>query len=337
MNFQMADFRWQTGAAKRAGAVSGRNRQFAIASSRGFTLVEILIVVGLLSVIILGLLAMFGQTQRAFRLGMTQTDVLESGRMATDLMVRELEQMTPSLPGVNRTSAHYLNFYAFQPDYAPLVQPLPGSRFPRTNLLYDVFFITRRNQEWVGIGYAVRTHNPANAGNPSVPDLSWPVVQGDTPTLGAGTLYRFETNAPDLSGRTPAQMYTEFYQAMQKKSRVSEIMGGVVQFSVRAFNTNGYWIVSDLDVSRSGTQTNTVILPSTVAPGEVGQYAFYDNAVPASVELELGILEDRAWERYQSLYPDTAAQYRYLVNQAGRVHLFRQRIPIRSVDPQAYR
>ena len=62
----------------------------------GFSLVEILVVVGLLSIIILGLVAMFSQTQRAFRLGLTQVDVLESGRAVTDMMTRELSQMTPS-------------------------------------------------------------------------------------------------------------------------------------------------------------------------------------------------------------------------------------------------
>jgi hypothetical protein len=65
-------------------------------------------------------------------------------------------------------------------------------------------------------------------------------------------------------------------------------------------------------------------------------YEFWSNAVPAFVELEIGILEDRAWERFKSL-SDAASQYRYISNQAGRVHLFRQRISIRNVDPLAYR
>ena len=54
-----------------------------------------MVVTALLSVIVLGLMAMFTQTQRAFRTGMAQTDVLESGRMAADLLTRELEQITP--------------------------------------------------------------------------------------------------------------------------------------------------------------------------------------------------------------------------------------------------
>jgi hypothetical protein len=304
-----------------------------------FSLVEILIVVGLLSVIILGLVAMFGQTQRAFRTGMTQTDVLEGGRMATDLIAREMEQMTPAYlspagPLPNNTTAIQPNFYVWLPGYTPLVQPLPGSSLPRVNLMEDLFFLYRRNQEWIGVGYFVRSSDPATR------FLKPPLVQAGSPppaTVGVGTLYHFETNAPALSGRTPADLFNAFLVAAQgSETNAQRIMDGVIHFRVRAHNTNGFWIVSDRDVSASGTQTNTDIRASTVAPGEVGLYAFYSNAVPAAVELELGILEDRAWERFKSL-PDAASQYRYITDQAGRVHLFRLRVPIRNVDPLAYR
>ncbi|HPC60329.1 MAG TPA: prepilin-type N-terminal cleavage/methylation domain-containing protein, partial [Verrucomicrobiota bacterium] len=53
-----------------------------------FSLVEILVTVALLSFIVLGLLAMFHQTQRAFRSSITQTDVLEAGRALTEIIGR---------------------------------------------------------------------------------------------------------------------------------------------------------------------------------------------------------------------------------------------------------
>ena len=314
-------------------------RGAAIGNRRAFSLVEILVVVSLLSVIILGLVAMFGQTQRAFRMGMTQTDVLEGGRMVTDLIRRELEQVAPSYlprsgwaPGFPVYSQP--NFMVWLPDATtpvqPLVQPLPGSSAPRTNLLGDLFFLTRYNQEWIGIGYFVRTNYP---------QANWqgrPVVGEPARTLGPGTLYRFETNAPVLSGRTPAQMYLEFTAAVANPYRASKIMDGVIHFRVCTFNTNSYWIVSNGDVSASGTQDNTDILVSASDPSKAGVFSFYSNAVPASVELELGILEDRAWERFKAL-PDPGGQLRYLADRAGRVHLFRLRVPIRNVDPLAYR
>ena len=293
-----------------------------------FSLIEILVVVGLLSVIILGLLAMFTQTQRAFRTGMTQTDVLEGGRFVADMIARELRQVTPSYQPRPAT-----NFYAWLPNYTALLQPLAGSTSARTNMTEDLIFLTRRNQDWIGIGYFVRDGEPGA--------LSFP-------TLGMGTLYRVESTALPLSGRSPADLCRNIHDAVYENKtnlpvNISKIMGGVLHFKVRAFDTNGFWIVQDQDVSASRQQKNTDIKMSTsVAPGEVGQYAFFSNAVPATVELEVGILEDRAWQHYKALPWMSAAKqedepkYRYVTNLAGRVHLFRQRIPIQNVDPAAY-
>jgi hypothetical protein len=57
--------------------------------------------------------------------------------------------------------------------------------------------------------------------------------------------------------------------------------------------------------------------------------------VPAAVEIELGFLESRTLERAKSI-PNITTRREFLERQAGRVHLFRQRIPIHSVDIQAY-
>src|SRR5437879_197722 len=90
-----------------------------------FSLIEIMVAVALMSFIVLGLLAMFTQTQRAFRASMTQTDVLESGRIATDMIVRELGQMSAS------DRAYTTNFFAEASYWArePLKQGLPGTKF----------------------------------------------------------------------------------------------------------------------------------------------------------------------------------------------------------------
>ena len=135
-----------------------------------FTLIEILAAVTLMSIIVLGLLSMFNQTQRAFRGSMAQVDVLESGRLATDMLARELEQMTPSeCPGTNGT--HTITFFTFVPSPgASMLQGLPGTTLQRTNILQGFFYLTRVNQDWIGTGYQVLT-NDANA--------------------GVGTLYRF--------------------------------------------------------------------------------------------------------------------------------------------------
>ena len=65
-------------------------------SSRAFSLIEILVAVALMSFIVLGLLTMFNQTSRVFRGGMAQVDIMVGGRVIMDIILREMEQISPS-------------------------------------------------------------------------------------------------------------------------------------------------------------------------------------------------------------------------------------------------
>ena len=299
--------------------------------TRAFTLIEILVVVGLLSIIVFGLLAMFNQTQRALRTGLTQTDVLAGGRLATDMIAREIEQVTPiRAPGVN--------FYAEIPGtlyapvaYQPLRQQLPGfnptTKQPdqRTNVIEYLYFLTHENQTWSGIGYLV-----------------------DPPDQGIGTLYRFVN--PSGTNQNPAALFFNGFNGFQDfiahppipvtntayAAYFHRILDGVVHFRVRAFDTNSDWITDNIGSPNNGT--NILVRDWPVgAPTEAGSYLFTSNAVPAFVELEIGVLEDRAYQRFQSL-PTVPPSLRlnYLSNHVGQVHLFRQRIPVRNLDPSAY-
>ena len=141
----------------------------------GFTLVEILVVVVLLSFIILALMTVFNATQTAFRASITQTDVMEGGRGVMGLLKNDFESMTPSS---GQSNIDFLNgsYYTFIPSNAPvnftvitntwqyssnspaLVQVLVGSSgSQRTNVLEKFFFITRQNTTWTGVGYFVDT------------------------------------------------------------------------------------------------------------------------------------------------------------------------------------
>lgn len=281
-----------------------------------FTLVEIMVVIGLLTVIVLGLLAMFSQVQRAFKAGMAQTDVLESGRMAMEMMTRELQETTPSYRYATNFQVNYpMNL---TPPYVPVPQELPATSptLWRSNVLQDLFFLTRQNQRWVGIGYIVTT-----------------------PVEGVGSLYRMETNAP-LS-RDPNDLLVGFQNAAL--NRFSRIVDGVVQFRVRTYTTNGTWIVGDIPNTSGATNIFSSDSPPVaapiLAPGETGYYAFRSNAVPAYVELELGILEQQTWDRYKSIpviVANPTPRMEFLRKQANHVHLFRQRIALRNVDATAY-
>ena len=56
----------------------------------------------------------------------------------------------------------------------------------------------------------------------------------------------------------------------------------------------------------------------------------------ASVEIDLGVLEDRALQRAETWPNGSLLQSNYLAQQAGKVHMFRQRVKISNVDPSAY-
>jgi hypothetical protein len=190
----------------------------------------------------------------------------------------------------------------------PLLQALPGSPAPgRTNLLEDLFFLTRENQRWSGIGYKVL--EPAT---------------GQQASGGFGTLYRFETNA---YFQQPLWQLRDAYNRVPY-TNMTRLLDGVVHLTIHAFDTNGVWI------NRSMGTNIWVEWPSRV-PDEPFWSGFYSNAVPASVEIELGILEARAVEQAKAI-GNLTTRYNYLTNQAGKVHIFRWRVPVRGVDPTAY-
>lgn len=304
-----------------------------------------MVTIGLLSFIVLGLLAMFNQTQKAFKAGMTQTDILESGRATMDMLGREMQEMRPSgypLSRFNNTWIAATNFFVElspgfdNPANAPLVQELTGNYFSRTNLVQRFFFLTKVNQDWFGTGYQV------------IPDDGNGCV---------GTLYRFfgtnfsRQGPMTVSGDFVAATALAYQNAVngQPVTNLNRISDGIVHLRVRAFATNGFMILA------SGTQgtngffeftRNAAGLPlytnvwdtsfygNAYDPGQIACF-FMREAVPAYVEVELGILEPQVLKKYRSI-PIATAQRQYLSNHVAEVHLFRQRIPVRNVDLTAY-
>lgn len=256
-------------------------------------------VIALLSVIIIGLVMMFGQTQRAYRLGTTQVDVLEAGRAVTDLMTRDLAQMAPG--GTLATNCLIMLHHVG-------LQTLPGSSEDRTNLLEELFFLTRENQTWRAIGYVVLDPLTGLANN------------------SVGTLYRFETNS---YFRQPlVQLFGEYVRT--PRTGMTRLLDGVVHFKVRAYDTNGVWINRSLG-------TNIVVSYNAgLLSDEPAATSFTNTAVPAAVEVELGILEERQAERARSINNATARADFISTNSVGQVHIFRWRVPVRNVDPTAY-
>ena len=284
-----------------------------------------MVAMALLSLIVIALMAVFSSTQTAFRAASTQSDVLEAGRNAMDLIAEDLRQMTPSggtsnyfdSAGIFHPGA--VNFFALDNSYsaslayAPLQQSLPGSGALRINALNYFFVLGRVNASWIGVGYAV---NATNA---------------DEPVSALPLLHHGEHHE-----RPPQALYAAFAAAINGSqwTNMSHLMDGVVHLAVRAYDTNGYWMTNHQAFYAGQWNTNKNVWFSSPVNGEVGFY-FFSNTVPASVEIQMGVLEDRVIQHAESI-GSSLAQSNYLSQQAGKVHLFRQRVSIPNVDPSAY-
>jgi type II secretory pathway pseudopilin PulG len=313
-------------------------RRLKAGSGAAFSLIEIMVAMVLLSFIILGLLAMFHQTQKAFRSSMTQVDVLESGRSVTDLIARDLEQMiASSLPFTNAGNYRSTNFFAYvSTDFAqPLLQQMPGTVAPRTNVIQTLFFIRKENQDWIGTGYQVR------------PEFNYP-------NAGIGTLYRYSATQPKSRAIGLSQ---GFLNALPPRgvdaTNLNRIADGVVSLRVRAYDTNGVEIVTTntgLTHLAFPVTANRRLVTITNGFGSFDSlnsqynYFFVSNALPASLEVEVAFLEPHLLDRYRALAGGLTAlpqalqdaQIQYLASHAANVHVFRQRVSVRNVDPLAY-
>jgi prepilin-type N-terminal cleavage/methylation domain-containing protein len=274
-----------------------------------FTLIEVMVAMALLSLIVFALMGVFNSTQSAFRASVTQTDVLESGRAAMDLITDDLRAMSPSMDVSNGA----VNFLVGDSGNGPLVQSLTASSGTRTNLQQNIFILSQGNLNgmptWYGTGYSVYL-SPNNT----------------------YSLYRFSTNRPVAQAMAASNLFSiDFKNFLNAPNHYSHLLDGVVEFRVRAYDPNGVWINGSTNVN------NVYFLPLNQGSGngETG-FVMFSNALPASVEIEMATLEDRVLQRAATWPNDSPGQISYLDQQAGKVHVFRQRVTIPNVDPSVY-
>ena len=268
---------------------------------RAFSLIEMMVAVSLLLVIIIGLFAMFSQAQRALKAGTTQVDIMEPGRATMELIARDLQELM-ACKITNVVNFHTANTTSANPLRQTL--PGPGSRVTeRVNELDEVFFLTLFNDRWNGVGYRVDGTNDA-----------------------MGTLYRFVTNAPIAAvGNLPRSFFTNSIHQLNGlvNPQFHRVLDGVVHFKAVPYRSNGeLYLPRDYDVL--GDPQNILIA------NDRRFYTFLNDWLPAYVEVELGVLEPGAREQFKVQPP--ALRRKFLENKAAQVHLFRQRIPIRTAQ-----
>lgn len=312
-----------------------RRAILSVSASRrrdGFSVIELMLAVAIMGVIIYALYSVFNQTQKALRSGQTQSDVSEKARAIMEMIARELEQAQPTRMGIN--GVQEVNMMGGL-EYPPQVIAAEGRAdiAPRTNYLHNLFFLSKRTNAWIGIGYRVIYV-----------------------TNSVGVLQRYQST--NVLGHAPYSNYlsSAFVNERLDSTNYYHVADGVIHLSVIPYDHRGYrmgWDTLDTNIApykiwrqkadgaqikeRSDvTLTNhaNVVLAQSF-PNAEGEYssnfAFRSNALPAYLDLQLGILEPETLSQYYTMVRDgNPNASKFLARQISKVHLFRERIPIRT-------
>jgi prepilin-type N-terminal cleavage/methylation domain-containing protein len=310
--------------------------------AHGFTIIELMLAVAIMGVIIYALFSVFNQTQRALRRSETDVDVAQRARAVMEMIAREVEQAQPTEGFwlVNQGGARIMtNEYNMMGgmDYPPLVQRVTDRTDiePRTNFLHNLFFYNNRTNAWQGIGYRV-----IDVKN------------------GVGVLQRFETNQ---FGHKPIsnRLANAFINERLTNITYHHVADGVIHLTFVPYDAEGKRLGWDTTnrvpghaIARrsadgtltfpsdvSGTNANFTTVELMEGPQlnrnqsqqYVSSFNFRSNALPSYIEMELGMLEPETLELYYTMLKDeNPTATNFLARQISKVHLFRQRIPIRA-------
>jgi type II secretory pathway pseudopilin PulG len=298
-----------------------------------FSLLEILLVTTIMTVIVFALYTMFDHTQRALRSNSTQVDIQETARATLDMISRDVEQCAASELGQNGslgTNLFAQVCFPLNPSDA-LIQQLASNSLPRfrTNLLMDLFLLTRVSNRWTSVGYFF-----ASATNP----------MANLASDGVASLYRFSpTNPPvaRLSIAAVSNLVNQFTNRLFTcRTNAGVVADGIVHCRWQAYDPYGQPMLYGYPFTGYRLYPGYAVTNYTgrpLAPYNVAlrldrlerqtEFCFLSNALPAYIELELGVLEPQAWEKVKAM-PTPDLKRQYLSRHAGQVHLFRKRIPI---------
>jgi hypothetical protein len=279
------------------------------------TLLEMMVAVTLLAVIMVGLLMMFNQTQKALHIASQQSDVFEATRATVQMISRDLAELSdfnqPNQPRV--TNCYSI---AVPSPFTGSALPLPPPLNTQPVAFGEAFWLTRANDLWNGVGYFV-----------------------DGTNSGIGTLYRYSEPQPVRANVVP-QLIGRFFFTNSRP-----VMDGVVHFAMSAVyvTNNGSAKSPVAGFNRNDNFAFPHFVPEVTAetngggPAPVITYTtnIISIPLPAFIDLEFGVLEPASLKQFQSLTGSApAAAQSFLLNHVGQIHFFRERVPVRNfVNP----
>ncbi|MFO1459576.1 MAG: prepilin-type N-terminal cleavage/methylation domain-containing protein [Verrucomicrobiota bacterium] len=306
-------------------------RRPGAALSRGFSLLEMLIGIGILSVVVLALYALFDQTQKALRANVNQVDVSEGGRSVLDLLVRDV--MRAAASGINtnyvvdrrgdivRTVPPGTNLVVIHTKGGLFEGPWEGvfgDQNRRKSALHELFYLIEPQPgRWLGAGLFVAGENPQDTVD------------------GLGTLWRYEDTDPlgarGVKGADDISLLNNRFlnNTAYRTNHVSRLIDGVVFFRVTPFGPQGQPLDDTYLTETNRVVPRDVIIGSTRydSPLKIDGTFFKNQMLPSAIEIELGILPTQLVDQYRSM-DVPAVRNRFLTNNAPNVLVFRQRIPL---------
>ncbi len=245
----------------------------------------------------------------------------------------------------------------------PMIQNLADDT-RRINILQEVFFLTRSNLNWVAKGYFV-SYSPTNPISPNAPDkISYGTLfRFASPNVIIDPIDPDRDRIFEPNRRINSRLLKNFvgvYQQVKKENNFQAsdlnngrrkisvafpLIDGVVHFKMQPVDSLGqlmrYWTnnpTAELVGRQSHYRYGSVVLKPDDAAGLYGEIgavaktrsAFYDDALPAYVELEIGILDPATLEKVKSMEGNPELVKDFLRQQAGNVHLFHRmvRLPL---------
>jgi hypothetical protein len=345
-----------------------RHRQF---NGAAFTVTELMVAVSLMSLIVIALYAMFNQTQKALRANEAQVDINERGRGLLELVSRELESARVSLrpdvtnlwitvPGgtgiqqgdltaqsttVPRLNIFDATFYLAKANKAwrgvgymvmestndgPkefLIRPRGGVgtlyryETPETNAL--------TGEHW---DYAVASTNLFRKFHNRAPVISGNAYQVDTNSpfghIADGVVHfrltPYDTKGRQMTARPPGATPEEMRALADPTYRVARVDPLSGQMLPDPFSS--YELGTNISFANVILQEHPLNSAETIA-------SFRSNALPAYLELELGVLDPVTLKQYKQLLEDgqIPQAQTFLSKRIANVQIFRKRIPLRTV------
>ena len=312
-----------------------------------------MVAVAVSTIITFVLFAVFNQTQKAFRASINQVDTLESGRAVLEIVSTDLEMAVPLNLTDLGTSFSVTNFVVTTADNQRVLgmpQVIGESMNPPllvTNILQEAFFVKRQNEFYEFVGYRViAPPTPGfarlmryNSGEYLYDDVQSPTNGFVSSEFVLDHLVDFNKLVDEIYDYNVS---STTYGELLPPYEMQPVADGVVHFRVIPSDGLGYEWTDDrfeflIDEFEDGRIPVDPRVNFTLEPGPSDDFppfrvTFSVDRMPAFVDIELGVLDPRAIETLQQMTPGTQVYADFLNASAGQIHLFRRRLPIRSVQ-----